>query len=26
VLVSGIFVYGVVMAALPLLSMRPCTL
>jgi hypothetical protein len=26
VLVSGIFVYGVVMAAVPLLAMRPCTL
>jgi hypothetical protein len=26
VLVSGIFVYGILMAALPLISMRPCTL
>jgi phosphotransferase system glucose/maltose/N-acetylglucosamine-specific IIC component len=26
VLVSGIFVYGTLMAALPLVSMRPCTL
>jgi hypothetical protein len=26
VLVSGIFVYGTLMAAIPLISMRPCTL